>query len=134
MEYKEALSLAGFTNASLVQDVTQAFYETGAVALDNMNPHYAVAALQGMFSIRNEYQALPEESQADLLGLLAHFWTAHEDPNAGSLLFARQELARLHLEDGALLSALEAAREHCLETKEFATADRLGRMGREVGG
>jgi hypothetical protein len=134
MGYEETFNLALLNHPGLLTDVSQALLETGAVALDSRHYLFAVAALNRLLFIFEETTPMPDEGRVDMLGLLAHFWTASDDASSSSRLFARRCLGRLHLDAAALQSALQQAARHCQYTMQFDTADRLIRMAEDIGG
>ena len=95
-----------------------------------------VSAAQECWDVRSQLVNLVDsrrpaagELVADTLGLLAHFWFAGE---------TAKEYARVRLErvvdslEKDLVSALDAAADHCAQTTQFRTADLLRRLRRDV--
>jgi Ca2+/Na+ antiporter len=132
MGYEEALNLALLNHPDLLTDVSQALFETGAVAIDSSHYLFAVAALRKLLLVFENTSPVPAEARVDTLGLLAHFWTANDNTSPSSRLFAEKCLERLGWEGAALQTALEQARQHCLFTMEFETADKIMIMAKDL--
>jgi hypothetical protein len=132
MGYEEALSLAMLNHPALLTNVSQALFETGAVALNSNHYLFAVAALRRLLSIFENTDPVPAEARVDTLGLLAHFWTANDNNSPSSRSFAKKCLERLKLDDKVLQSALDEARQHCQMTMEFETADKIMVMAKDL--
>jgi hypothetical protein len=132
MDYEEALGLAVTRHPSMLTDVTQSLLEVGAVALNHKHYLFAVATLERLLTIVEEN--LPSrEALADLLGLLAHFWTDGES----SREFAESRSERIGIcaiktEFPIIHQAIQHAKLHSQMTMRFNTADKLAQMARDL--
>jgi hypothetical protein len=128
MGHVETLNLAYLKHPELLTDVSQALFETGSVALDSKNYLFAVAAMERLLTIVEDNQPVPDEASVDMLGLLAHFWTA----STSSRAFAEMRLERVKAGIEPLEEALEKATKHCQMTMEFETADKIMVMEKDL--
>jgi hypothetical protein len=140
MGYEEALELAVYRHPKMITDVTQAFLETGSVAVKSNNILFAIASMERLIAIVEEPPTLPREevaermrvpfeASADMLGLMAHFWVAGESCKK----FIKTRLNRIEsILDEPLISIIPKVQKHCMMTMEFETADRLIQMEKEL--
>jgi hypothetical protein len=109
----------------MLTEVSQVYYEIGICAVEEGQDFIVVATLDKITSLAENFSFLPNEFIADMLGLIAHFWT-----KGGS----RKEFAEAKLRQvqkyllGGLLSSLEIARIHCEQTMYFTVSDELAIM------
>jgi hypothetical protein len=132
MDYEEALGLAVARHPTMLTDVTQSLLEVGSVALEHKHYLFAVAALERLLTIVEE-NTPSGEALADLLGLLAHFWTDGES----SREFAESRLDRVKqcVDQIGLPSAVyQQAKLHSQMTMRFDTADRLSQLVKDIAG
>jgi hypothetical protein len=132
MDYEEALGLAVTRHPSMLTDVSQSLLEVGSVALENKHYLFAVATLERLLTIVEE-NAPSKEALADLLGLLAHFWTDGES----SREFSESRLDRvMHCVDTIGLPSskqvYQQAKLHSQITMRFDTADKLSQMAKDL--
>ena len=140
MGFEEALELAVYRHPKMITDVTQAFWETGAVAVQSNNILFAMASMERLITIVEEPPTLPRkevaermhipfEALADMLGLAAHFWTAGDSCKK----FIKTRLDRIEsILDEPLNIVVQKAQNHCMMTMEFDTADKLAQMEKEL--
>lgn len=137
MGYEEALGLAIYRHPKMITDISQAFLEVGAVALESGQFLFAVATLKRLLIVINDPpqvnseagKAMPFEAISDILGLMAHFWAAGKS----SQEFVRNRLdALLPCLQNPLIDEIEQSREHCMKTMEFFTADKLAKMAEDL--
>ena len=109
--------------------MSQSLFEVGIAALSAQQMLIGMAALAQLVNLVDSRRPAAGELVADTLGLLAHFWFAGE---------TAKEYARVRLErvvdslEKDLVSALDAAADHCAQTTQFRTADLLRRLRRDV--
>jgi hypothetical protein len=132
MDYEEALGLAVTRHPSMLTDVTQSLLEVGAVALNHRHYLFAVATLERMLTIVEEN--LPSrEALADLLGLLAHFWT--EGDSSMEFAGSRSKRVRFCVVKNSYSTVDQAYRHaklHSQMTMRFDTADKLAQMAKDL--
>ncbi len=129
MSFVQALGSTGKRHPQTATAVSQALFEVGAVAISRGQTLVAVAALEKVFSLVEQRGSVAGELAADLLGLMAHFWSA--GPTARGCVVDRLGRTAALLEE-PLLSACDRARQHSAETMQFGTADRLRLMREEL--
>jgi hypothetical protein len=132
MDYEEALGLAVTRHPSMLTDVTQSLLEVGAVALKHKHYLFAVATLERLLTIVEENPA-SREALADLLGLLAHFWTDGQSSNEfAESRSGRMEICVKKTEFPTIDRAFQHAKLHSQMTMRFDTADKLAQMARDL--
>lgn len=108
------------------QFASERLFNIGMSALGD-GRHYliAIAALNKLEALADQSAPIQGEMAADLLGLLAHFWTNGDTARR----HARIVLARMDSRfTPSLEQCLQAAIEHQYRTAHFDTADKLGEM------
>jgi len=104
------------------QAASQRLFEIGTSALETKRFLIAVAALNKLEALAERRLPLTGEISADLLGLLAHFWTAGKAARG----HARSVLSRTEASfSPSLRDCLRSAIKHQIRTTEFDTADKL---------
>jgi|GEM_PF-1633702 len=134
MDYEEALGLAVTRHPSMLTDVTQSLLEVGSVALEHKHYLFAVATLERLLTIVEE-NTPSGEALADLLGLLAHFWTDGESSREfaeSRFERVRQCVARIGLPSPK--QVYQQAKLHSQMTMRFDTADKLVQMVKDLEG
>ena len=129
MDFEEALGLVVMLHPELLPDVTQALLVMGSVALRNNRYLFAVAAMERMLTLVEANQPVSPKSQAEMLGLTAHFWTE----KGSSRLFIESRLERISsLVSPSLQMAIGQACQSFQMTMRFDTADQLLIMRNEL--
>ena len=124
LDYIDSMEFA-LTKKQMLTEVSQALFEIGICAVEENQDFMVVAALDKMTALAEQYAPLPNEFVADMIGLLAHFWS-----QGGS----RKEFVETRLYEvekslpGDRVSCMEAARMHCKQTMYFDVADELAQM------
>jgi hypothetical protein len=122
----DALGLTMIRHSEFKNEVSQALFEIGSLAVERTQMLIANAALEKLLTLAQHQQPANGELTADLLGLMAHFWTA---PSETARAHVEKRLVDVqHYLAHPLLTALEAAQEHCAVTTKFQTADKLLHM------
>jgi hypothetical protein len=129
MKYVQALGLTVNRHPAHTTDVSQALFEVGVVAVQKRQILIAMAALAELLNLVQANKPARAELVTDLLGLIAHFWTAGET----ACEYVRGKLAEI-VDSFALPldEALEQARRHCAQTTQFQVADNLGQLSRDL--
>ena len=130
----QALGSTGGRHPRTTVAASQALFEIGVRAVERHDMLVAMSSAELLtFMVESQREAIPGpvegEVVADTLGLLAHFWTSGETGRD----YATARLERVRDAMGITLpDALEKTTRHCAETTEFATADLVRQMSREL--
>ncbi len=130
----QALGTTGSQHPRTSVAASQALFEIGVCAVERSDMLVAMSSAELLtFMVESQRESIPGpvegEVVADTLGLLAHFWTSGETGRG----YASARLERVRDAMGITLSvALEKTTQHCAETTEFATADLVRQMSREL--
>ena len=129
MGYVQVLGLAADRFLVMTTDVSQAFFEIGSLAIDKKQTLIAVSVLEKMLSLGERNAPLKSELAADLLGLIAHFWTS----GSSNKKFVSERLPEVQTYLASPLQfEVEKASIHCQKTMQFDTADRLVLMAKDL--
>ncbi len=125
MKCVQCLLLAVTKYPDATTEVSEALFKIGAAAIKQDQPLAATDALDKLFDLLESNQPATGELVADTLGLAAHFWIGGD----AACAYARDRILQCA---GALAlplpEALQAAREHCMRTTQFETADDLATL------
>jgi hypothetical protein len=121
LDYIDSLEFA-LTKEKMLTEVSQALFEIGICAVKEDQDFVTVAILDKMTALAENHLPLPDEFTADLLGLVAFFWSRGGSRKA----FADTKLGEVEkFFSKDVWSALNDARIHCTKTMYFDVADRL---------
>ena len=130
----QALGTTGSRHPRTTVAASQALFEIGVRAVEHSEVLVAMSSAELLtFMVESQRESIPGpvegEVVADTLGLLAHFWTSGETGRE----YATARLERVRDAMGITLAdALAKTTQHCAETTEFATADLVRQMSREL--
>ena len=123
LAYLEPIASSAEGEEGAFQSASQRLFEIGTSALETKRFLIAVAALNKLETLAEYRVPLSGEISADLLGLLAHFWTADSKAARGH---AQRILSRTEaFFSPSLQDSLRSAIEHQIRTTQFDTADKL---------
>lgn len=128
LDYIDSLEFA-LTKKEMLTEVSQALFEIGVCAVEEGQDFMVVAALDKLTSLAEIYPPLPKEFVADMLGLLAYFWTKEGSRKK----IAEKKLREIEsLLPKSVILCIDEARAHCLNTMYFDAADKLSQMRKDL--